>query len=657
MSSFSAVCGGVSLPFGDAQTSSSAHGNACPSVAPSGSMRRSCDETSSSTSSSSTSSCICSSTKEGSMLLRSCTRRKIDATCCGKRKLSSRSTPESNIIMSTSGSSLCESDRDSEDSRNRKRPRRGEDARRQKTRTTRPSWKRHPFSLPSSMTSTASTSSRQHPFGSWPSSCVRHYFTVLCALLPSLALMAHAFGCFSDYSMSWCNNHTEESCIHDYTISVSHFQRKLDAYYLENKRPPLMEAYFMTKTPRVYQKEVFLESDCAPPLIMAFLLVAEARLDFDPNAMAYYEYGLQQMDLVSADQRYLLEHTTTWPLQKAIDQIHKKEQRILALQQAREKDVIVVDFVMSHCKEKDLSWINKKLRGAMKDVVARLFIYEKCHQNTPTEEFADLFYEIYIVAVPDPSFVARGDECSAYLSHITYRYHELADYTLFIHSDPGDHMHLEFLQVVLKSIAIKAFDQHFMHLNGPRHVRTMTPCIQAIAERIFGHQLEGTVGPYCCAQFLVSRDRIYTRDREFYANMLTMVNGTLPYDLCTTSRVARSTHCYGMEFLWHVVWGEPGDPPLRQDDANLPTAFRLKFGVEHEKSEWNDVVLSPNVPKKIVTKQEWDGEKFVYLHGGPGSEERGDLDPRPEWTETYRTGDPLPPEAGTPTESKGEVEL
>ena len=76
---------------------------------------------------------------------------------------------------------------------------------------------------------------------------------------------------------------------------------------------------------------------------------------------------------------------------------------------------------------------------------------------------------------------------------LSTRYHELADYTLFIHSDPGDHMHLEFLQVVLKSIALKVYDQGFMHLNGPRHVRTMTPCIQAIAERIFGHRLDGLV--------------------------------------------------------------------------------------------------------------------------------------------------------------------
>ncbi len=77
---------------------------------------------------------------------------------------------------------------------------------------------------------------------------------------------------------------------------------------------------------------------------------------------------------------------------------------------------------------------------------------------------------------------------------------------------------------------------------------------------------------------------------------------------------------------WHMVWGEDPDPPLRQDDKNLPTAFRLKFGTEHYKNDWNDVTLSPNVPKKIVTKQEFNHEtgQLEYLVGGPGSEIRGD---------------------------------
>ena len=146
---------------------------------------------------------------------------------------------------------------------------------------------------------------------------VRVVHTILLLLAPLSCL---AFGCFSDYSMSWCNNDTEESCVHDYTFSVSHFQRKLDDYYYKNARPPLTEAYFLTKTPPPYQEE-FLTADCAPPLIMAYLLVAEARLIFDPNAQAIFDRALGMVGRISQDQAYLLSTTDTWPIKMAVERV------------------------------------------------------------------------------------------------------------------------------------------------------------------------------------------------------------------------------------------------------------------------------------------------------------------------------------------------
>ena len=260
---------------------------------------------------------------------------------------------------------------------------------------------------------------------------------------------------------------------------------------------------------------------------------------------------------------------------------------------------------MVHCKETDFRWMHEKLRPMLNGVNQRLFVYEKCHSQQQIGQVDDMFLEVFFIDRADPSFVQRGDECSQYLTHIVYQYNQLADYTIFIHSDPGEHTHFPFMKYILQSMQLKTFNQGFMHLNGPRHVRTITPCIQQIGEVIFGYKIQEQVGPYCCQQFLVARPKIHERDQLFYERMLMMVNGSMPYDLCTTSTVQRSTHCYGMEFLWHMVWGEQADPPLRQDDPNLPTAFRLKFQTEHDKNEWNDVVLSPNVPKKIVTQQEF----------------------------------------------------
>ena len=42
-----------------------------------------------------------------------------------------------------------------------------------------------------------------------------------------------------------------------------------------------------------------------------------------------------------------------------------------------------------------------------------------------------------------------------------------------------------------------------MHLNAPRHVKTITPCLQEIHKKIFDTPLAQYVGPYCCAQFIV----------------------------------------------------------------------------------------------------------------------------------------------------------
>ena len=40
---------------------------------------------------------------------------------------------------------------------------------------------------------------------------------------------------------------------------------------------------------------------------------------------------------------------------------------------------------------------------------------------------------------------------------------------------------------------------------------------------------------------------------EFYARMLSLVDGSRDVDLCGVEGTKRSTQCYGFEFLWHVA--------------------------------------------------------------------------------------------------------
>ena len=103
---------------------------------------------------------------------------------------------------------------------------------------------------------------------------------------------------------------------------------------------------------------------------------------------------------------------------------------------------------MAHCKE-NLNWISSKLVNVPPR--SSLFIYEKCGQNTGVHllEGASKFSRVSVVPRPDIGRV-RGDECSAYLTHLVQHYEDLADVSIFLQSDPYDHLHFEFLDVVLR---------------------------------------------------------------------------------------------------------------------------------------------------------------------------------------------------------------
>uniref|UniRef100_A0A7S2VFW7 Uncharacterized protein n=1 Tax=Zooxanthella nutricula TaxID=1333877 RepID=A0A7S2VFW7_9DINO len=107
-----------------------------------------------------------------------------------------------------------------------------------------------------------------------------------------------------------------------------------------------------------------------------------------------------------------------------------------------------------------------------------------------------------------------------------------------------------------------------------------------------GRKQRGPLSTYCCSQFAVSRDRILSRPREDYLRMLQLVDGSIP-DMCIRIgpafeqyKGARLSHCYFFEFMWHVVFGEGEDLPLRADDARLPVAFRLKDNEDLLPSTW-----------------------------------------------------------------------
>eukprot|EP00927_Polykrikos_kofoidii_P082274 TRINITY_DN8137_c0_g4_i1.p1 TRINITY_DN8137_c0_g4~~TRINITY_DN8137_c0_g4_i1.p1 ORF type:complete len:440 (-),score=57.67 TRINITY_DN8137_c0_g4_i1:95-1414(-) len=421
---------------------------------------------------------------------------------------------------------------------------------------------------------------------------------------------ASAFTCFPEYSFSWCDNDTEASCIHDYAFSVGHFQRKLGDYYLLNKRPPLTEAHFLTRLPRPYQQQ-FIDGGCAAPMIMAYVLVAESKLPVDDNAEMYSEIANQMLANMPDTMKPILHNSQVWAFREAIERFERtasetyQAQRSFPALLGGRNGRITLEIVVVHCRE-TLEWLEERLLPVT-PVGSALTIYEKCgEQPTIPDVMSTRFSPISILPCSDPQGRPRGDECLGYLAHLTSRYDQLATFTVFLQADPHEHMHFPFLHVALKMIERGTYAVPFLQLNGGRHVKTWSPCLNAVHEAIFGEAMREPVGPYCCAQFIVQDTAIRARPLDFYQKMLRLVDGSMDYDLCAPGTPARSTHCYGMEFTWHLVFGEDYDPPLRQDDPRLPTPLRMKFGDEPVRTQWNDVVLNPNTPKKIVEQVDLD---------------------------------------------------
>lgn len=351
-----------------------------------------------------------------------------------------------------------------------------------------------------------------------------------------------------------------------------------------------------------------MDSGCAAPLIMAYLLVATAKLLVDDDASRYASAGMAVAEGLSDQMKEILLDSSTWPFQEAIAHFDKTAQQfqlaVSASSMARDRPSI--EIIIAHCRE-PLDWIEADLLPVT-PAGSWLTLYEKCGQHSKlADSVLQHFGQVTIVPCPDPAGLPRGDECLAYLSHIVGRYEQLASFTVFLQSDPDQHLHFTYLRTVLAMIAKGAYNVPFLNVNGARHVRSRSPCLGAVYEEIFKEPMTKPLGPYCCAQFVVQDLGIRSRPLDFYKNMLRMVDGSMGgADLCSAQPVTRSTHCYGMEYMWHRVFGDDHEPPLRQDDIRLPLSLRQKFGNEFTKRNWNDMVLAPNTAKKIVEKVDYE---------------------------------------------------
>lgn len=416
---------------------------------------------------------------------------------------------------------------------------------------------------------------------------------MLCAVLVLLAVCPTALAQAtypSEFRLSWCAG-TE--CF-DYSLSAAHFQLRLARYYSQGARPPLREAFFMATLPAPFQKELLF--GCPGAMVLAHLLLAEARLYTHPPEEAAELVRRAQAMLAMPEIAgvHALGIQGAWPLASAIERFEATSRRLAG------REPLSLDIVLPHCRE-DLSWLSGRPVLPRR---TRLFVYEKCGGDANVTALMKNRLTVLqesLEDAPDPrtGMAARRDECTAYLSHVVRGYGDLGDVVLFLHGDPTDHTPLGLIDMVLQAVALGTLDDlGFLHLGAPRMVATANPCQATLFQAAVGRPMESPLYTYCCSQFVVSKSRIRSRPRGDYERMLRLVDGSVP-DSCDRIGPSyeryhgqRLSHCFFFEFMWHVVFGEAEDLPLRGDDQRLPSAFRLKDNEESVPSVWKSYLGS-----------------------------------------------------------------
>lgn len=202
------------------------------------------------------------------------------------------------------------------------------------------------------------------------------------------------------------------------------------------------------------------------------------------------------------------------------------------------------------------------------------------HENTDWLHDSSLDWTPYIYTASQPpergySLIVpayQGREAVPYLAFIVSNYGHLPRYTAFIHAKNkqfhndvlGPHTSDILRNLRLETVAAKGYvNLRCTHEEGcPVAVKPLNPTetdlrnkdIRAYFADVYMElfdvpqsKVPQTIGNICCAQFVVSRDRILARPKADYERMLKWA---------TTTKV---THSFGVgwtfEKLWHIIFG------------------------------------------------------------------------------------------------------
>ncbi|KAF4709927.1 hypothetical protein FOZ63_014568, partial [Perkinsus olseni] len=349
---------------------------------------------------------------------------------------------------------------------------------------------------------------------------------------PGFNAMAEA--CFYTYKLDYSMCEDADIC-HDITISAAELQRKMTRFYHSTERsspPPLdlvgLLSMFGHDWTAVFARE------CPPMMMISALMALEIQAYLagpavaiqtsQPSLNIILESGfgvsvkmggvpirsvrliLLKLMLELAETSPTWHHwRSTWPLDEALEHAASA---LVSTGHSASAGSLTLDVVVAWCRE-DLSWLTK-LSGIMQRHSVRVFLYSKCYDDPEGElqrQGLPDYEQWHVIDLRDtPKYTT--DECSAYLHYLLEVHNDSASsHTMFLQGDGLKHSPRGLLPMVMQSLDVGTYSMPFLHLGDLRQVVSESSCRSWLVQRYSLHA-KGVVSTYCCAQFIVSHDRI-----------------------------------------------------------------------------------------------------------------------------------------------------
>lgn len=360
-------------------------------------------------------------------------------------------------------------------------------------------------------------------------------------------------------------------------------------YYVFNATP----YEFLWLNSFAFSNMELLQHGCPAAALQALLIRAEERWPMLESGHALAEYALLYQG-IPADIRD--DATSRWPLNEALVRLRQLNMQAPPVAEMKPH---TVDMVIAYCDESldELVAVSLEHNVPLHGVNLVLYSPETCLQQhgvavpPNVARVGDNFKSVEVLQV---NVGQASWEPARYLMHIVTRFDRLADFTFFVHADIFEHVMPRMLRNLLQAMfrgaltwagqqtgASERWYEHLSlahnYLTDPSRARQPTEWCSSKAYKFesFWYHLFGATAEsqepvqvdnfsiYCCSSFVVHRDRIRKRPREWYLS----AGARNDWGECAASY---------MELLWHAMFNDGQlHEEKRQLRPELPLFLRL----------------------------------------------------------------------------------